>query len=325
MFAGWRRRGGGAFRSRRYRLIQSISRPVAVFDNAIRAVHMVGRRFVNHAKGHHAAPTPGRDWNPDAHRRPGQRSCWDLGPWGSATVRTLTPCSVSRAGKRLSCPLTTVIPIGIKGWGRDGSWTIAELTELARIEISAQGTGDIVKSGTCHRVWRSRTGPRPGSPPGCRRVWSHAYSPPLAYRQQTMQVVATAKTGCDHRDSLPAETPRDVCRCRSQRQSPETGLPQSLDRVAQLCEPTLASNLRVRSGVRMCSITSGERTPRVGIGRQPPRRDGLTACDRNRSRRATTAANHAIGAAAPPLLETSLRWVEFDEAAMMSSSPPRQP
>ena len=40
------------------------------------------------------------------------------------------------AGKRLSRLLTTTVLVGIKGQV-DGSWTVAELTELARIEIGA--------------------------------------------------------------------------------------------------------------------------------------------------------------------------------------------
>ena len=40
------------------------------------------------------------------------------------------------AGERLSRLLTTTVLVGIKGQV-DGSWTVAKLTELARIEIGA--------------------------------------------------------------------------------------------------------------------------------------------------------------------------------------------
>ena len=62
--------------------------------------------------------------------------------------------------------------------------------------------------------------------------------------------------------------------------SDQTGLTQSLERVAQLRQPTLAGNRRARSR-SACARSVPASGLRVGTDRQPPRRDGVTACDRN--------------------------------------------
>ena len=61
-------------------------------------------------------------------------------------MRAFTPCSREPAGKRLRRLLAAAVAVGIKGQ-IDGSGTVAELPELARIEMSSHRAGDVVKTG----------------------------------------------------------------------------------------------------------------------------------------------------------------------------------
>jgi hypothetical protein len=54
------------------------------------------------------------------------------------------------AGKRLRRLPTTAIRVGVKG-EIDGSRGVAELPELARVEMGSQRVGDVLKSGLPHR------------------------------------------------------------------------------------------------------------------------------------------------------------------------------
>ena len=62
------------------------------------------------------------------------------------TVRTFMPCSREPVGERLRRLLAAAVGVGIKGQ-IDGSRTVAELPKLARVEMSSQRAGDVVKTG----------------------------------------------------------------------------------------------------------------------------------------------------------------------------------
>ena len=115
---------------------------------------------MNHAEGHHCAASRRRlelvriaALNKEAVR------IVALGQRHGAHVYALLAES---ADKRLCRLLATAVPIGIKGQV-DGSRTVAELAELARIEIGTHRAGDVAESRPA-TMRRSRTALRPESP-----------------------------------------------------------------------------------------------------------------------------------------------------------------
>src|SRR5579872_2288265 len=90
---------GGVGQAAEHFVVEVLVDPVnltagGLFNDAIRAAHMVVGGLVNYTEGHHCAASS-RDWNCGA-SPPWTKKLFGSWPSGRAMVREFTPCSVSR-------------------------------------------------------------------------------------------------------------------------------------------------------------------------------------------------------------------------------------
>ena len=229
-----------------------------LLDDAERAACGIGGGLVDDAEGHGVRPpaAPGTG----ARRRQHEEAVGivAVGQGNQASRDAPLPKTF---GETLSCLLAAAVGVGIKG-EIDGSGCVAELPELARIEMGSQRAGDVVETGLPqHGVveqaldedhFRIGLGVRP-------RVQAALGAGQKSMRRGRRRKAAAIEIALQRKDD-----PMHVCVVAGG--GHQSGLTQSRQRVAQLRQPTSQATARRVTDAHVLDQFQGADSALVQIG-----------------------------------------------------------